>query len=424
MIITAWVVLDFSERAFHKEYDMAVKRSWTFAFAILACLMFAWATGAGRPYQASASGVVDPTCTSSSPCIEYDNNGTGPSIRGISVVGNGLSGSTKNKSTSATNGRAGLMGNDVGTGNFNSGVHGLSVNGTGVSGQSTNATGVSGTSTVGIGVFGDAPSGVGVRGDTGDGVGVFGDTNSGIGVVAESASGIGANVTGGFTDSSNRHYPALSIVSELHSGSGESDLIDGCPPGSVTQCNFESAVFIVGGNGLLFTKSSIGSNSIIDASGDISTHGNFVIFGSGEYLVNSTCVAGCSASAAAVRRVQTYVARSSQPTIEDNGEAQLVNGFTYVRMDPAFVNVIDQRSVYSVSITPEGNSNGLYVSQKTLTGFAVRENNGGKSTLAFEYRIVAKPFDSIAKRLPMVDIPLQRIIGARSWHPGGVGPVH
>jgi hypothetical protein len=79
--------------------------------------------------------------------------------------------------------------------------------------------------------------------------------------------------------------------------------------------------------------------------------------------------------------------------------------------------------VYSVSITPEGNSNGLYVSQKTLTGFAVRENNGGRSTLAFEYRIVAKPFGSNAKRLPMVDVPLRRTMGARSWHPVGVVPV-
>ena len=106
-----------------------MKKLLTAASAILACLMFAWATGAGRPYPANAGGVIDPTCTSSIPCIEYDNDGTGPGIRGISVVGNGLSGSTKNHSTSTSNGRAGLIGNDVGTGNFNSGVHGLSVNG-------------------------------------------------------------------------------------------------------------------------------------------------------------------------------------------------------------------------------------------------------------------------------------------------------
>src|ERR1700730_1321427 len=133
---------------------MAIKRSLIAVFAILACLIFAWATGAGRPYPATAGGVIDPTCTSSSPCIEYDNNGTGPGIRGVSVAGNGLAGSTKNAATSVANGRAGLIGNDIGSGTFNSGVHGLSVSGTGVFGQSTNGYGVSGQSAVKAGVFG------------------------------------------------------------------------------------------------------------------------------------------------------------------------------------------------------------------------------------------------------------------------------
>ena len=134
-------------------------------------------------------------------------------------------------------------------------------------------------------------------------------------------------------------------------------------------------------------------------------------------------MAGCSSSSTITRRVKTYSPQVAQPTVEDNGEAQLVGGAAYVRVDPAFANVIDQRTVYSVSITPEGDSNGLFVSQKTLTGFMVHENHAGRSTLAFEYRIVAKPFGSTAKRLPMVDIPLRRTIGARSWHPGGAVPV-
>jgi hypothetical protein len=45
-----------------------------------------------------------------------------------------------------------------------------------------------------------------------------------------------------------------------------------------------------------------------------------------------------------------------------------------------------------VFITPEGGSNRLYVVNKTAAGFEVHENRGGRSTLAFSYRIVAKPF--------------------------------
>jgi hypothetical protein len=403
-----------------------MKKPFIVAFAILACLMFAWATGAGRPYPATAGGVIDPTCTSSNPCIEYDNDGTGPGIRGISVVGNGLSGSTKNKSTSTTNGRAGLMGNDVGTGIFNSGVHGLSVSGIGVSGNSTSGDGVDGnstsrngvqgisTSTFASGVYGQGSTSFGVAGRSTSGVGVFGQSTSGIAVDGESSGNVGVNAVGGLFDTNNGDfYPALSIVSGTGCSSGctfvTNDLVDMCHTGTVNPCDQFHAVVTVQSDGTFITQGGIESLDSIQTDG--------------EYIKSGSCVAGCTSSASSTRRVQTYSPRSSQPEIEDNGEAQLVNGSSYVRVDPAFANVIDQRTVYSVSITPEGDSNGLFVTQKTLTGFMVHENHAGRSNLAFEYRIVAKPFGSTARRLPMVDIPLRRAIGSRSWHPGGVVPV-
>jgi hypothetical protein len=55
---------------------------------------------------------------------------------------------------------------------------------------------------------------------------------------------------------------------------------------------------------------------------------------------------------------------------------------------------------YLVFITPEGDNRGLYVTQKSAVGFAVRESQGGHSTLAFSYRIVAKPFENDSPRLP------------------------
>jgi hypothetical protein len=35
-----------------------------------------------------------------------------------------------------------------------------------------------------------------------------------------------------------------------------------------------------------------------------------------------------------------------------------------------------------------------------MNGFVVRENQGGRSSLAFSYRIVATPYDATLKRLP------------------------
>ncbi|MBD5656507.1 MAG: hypothetical protein IAI50_15195, partial [Candidatus Eremiobacteraeota bacterium] len=62
-------------------------------------------------------------------------------------------------------------------------------------------------------------------------------------------------------------------------------------------------------------------------------------------------------------------------------------------------DTIDRRIAYHVFVTPEGDCNGLYVTQKTPNGFAVRELRGGHSSLSFEYRIVAKPLGEDGVRL-------------------------
>jgi hypothetical protein len=102
-----------------------------------------------------------------------------------------------------------------------------------------------------------------------------------------------------------------------------------------------------------------------------------------------------------------YSARSAAPDLEDSGEGQLVNGRGFVKLDAALADVIDKRNAYRVFLTPEGDSNGLYVTQKTLTGFVVREARGGRSTLAFDYRIVAKPVNENATRLALAP-PLRK----------------
>ena len=53
-------------------------------------------------------------------------------------------------------------------------------------------------------------------------------------------------------------------------------------------------------------------------------------------------------------------------------------------------------------LTPEGDNRGLYVDHKTGAGFDVRESQGGRSTIAFSYRIVGKPLGSSAQRLPLL----------------------
>src|ERR1700694_1658129 len=163
------------------------------------------------------------------------------------------------------------------------------------------------------------------------------------------------------------------------------------------------------------------------SNSEIRTNASFAIFGSGSYQKNATCVAGCTVAttASAGRAVTTYAPTVSQPTIEDFGEAQLVNGQASVRLDPKFANVVEQNAAYLVFITPEGDANTLYVTQKSRAGFMVRESHGGRSSLMFSYRVVAKPFGSREARLPMVELPKLRSSSPkqRAWHPGGVVPI-
>jgi hypothetical protein len=99
------------------------------------------------------------------------------------------------------------------------------------------------------------------------------------------------------------------------------------------------------------------------------------------------------------QKMTTYATMSSVPNVEDFGEAQLTAGQAYVSLKQAIAATIDARVNYMVFITPEGDTRGLYVTQKTPAGFVVRESQGGRSDAAFSYRIVAKPFGSTTASL-------------------------
>jgi hypothetical protein len=130
---------------------------------------------------------------------------------------------------------------------------------------------------------------------------------------------------------------------------------------------------------------------------------------SGLLTTSGFCSGGCSKPNAPVgKRVITYAAQTSEPTLEDFGEGRIVGGVGHVSIDAAFGRSIDANKSYMVFLTPEGDNRGLYVTQRTASGFTVREAQGGASTLGFMYRIVAKPYGVNAARLPMVDLAQMR----------------
>jgi hypothetical protein len=99
---------------------------------------------------------------------------------------------------------------------------------------------------------------------------------------------------------------------------------------------------------------------------------------------------------------------SPEHWFEDFGMAKLKDGRATVKLDGDFAKVIKPAG-YHVFVTPEGDCRGLYVRGKTAASFEVRELGGGKSSVAFSYRIVGRRrditrhrrFAKIDTRLPL-----------------------
>jgi hypothetical protein len=428
---------------------MTSKRSWLVILAFTVVLV-AVIIGAAHSQQVSADGSIDPTCTSSNPCIEYDNNGSGPGIRGVGIGGNGLAGSTEFKSTSATNFREGLIGNDISTtGIFNAGVRGLSVRGTGVLGNSTSGSGVTATSTSSAAIIGTSTSSLGVWGISTNFTGVNGQTHGSIAssagvqgtnnasTIAVRANGFGGPLFVGnnhlgldtFTvdDGGNLTVGGNATVSGAETINGDQIVgghaaIDGTP-GSNTSLSMgfgstqDYGVQVLGN---IFGVRAIGSTAGIQGESGNSTAtavkgfggGGFIFEGEGTALTdvftvdNSGNVNAHSYStglaATSGKTMITYAPQASEPVVEDFGEAQLTNGSSYVSLEGRFASIMARGMTYLVFITPEGDTRGLYVTQKSVSGFAVRENQGGHSSVAFSYRIVGKPLGNQSPRLPVL----------------------
>lgn len=90
------------------------------------------------------------------------------------------------------------------------------------------------------------------------------------------------------------------------------------------------------------------------------------------------------------RQVALNAIESPESWFEDFGSGQLSNGSAVIALEPTFVQTVNTGVDYHVFLTPKGDSHGLYLTNETATSFEVREQGGGTSSIAFDYRIVAK----------------------------------
>jgi len=250
------------------------------------------------------------------------------------------------------------------------GVWGRSQSGTdGATGTRGEATAPSGATT---GVLGrvSSPAGIAVRGIGGSGVGVFGGSGGNIGVYADSASSTAVFATSPARGVWGRTTAGIGVFAQATAGGTVQNRSYGlyaAAPGPGWAGYFEGNVYVTG--------------QVIQAGAAAST---------------------ATAADGSTRAV--YSVDSAEPLVEDVGEGKLVGGRAEVKLDPDFAAIADG-GTYQVFLTPEGDSKGLYVTEKSPGGFVVREQQNGTASLAFAYRVVAKRKGAIGKRLEKLERP-------------------
>ena len=280
---------------------------------------------------------------------------------------------------------------------------------TGVYGEAISGSGVAGiTKGLGQGVFGESSS------MTDDSAGVSGESYDGPGVIGEAMSpsvnpGVGGESAGGF---------GVYGASEAKAGVyGESTKLQGVY--GVSKAKGQPGVrgenlSTGSGYGGYFTSAGANGSEVLFAAG-LSADTD-IFFGvsqsGGSCLIDHSANLTCSGSISSVsdlrvrqasgggQHVIAYAAESTTAAIEDFGEARMVGGRATVRFDRDFASTIDPNIGYLVFLTPMGDTRGLYVRIKTPAGFEVRETEGGRSTLLFDYRIIARPLGANGDRLP------------------------
>ena len=85
-----------------------------------------------------------------------------------------------------------------------------------------------------------------------------------------------------------------------------------------------------------------------------------------------------------------YTNVTSEATIQTCGTATLSAGKANISFDPTFASVVSDKEPIIITITPTGESNGVFLAGVSKDGFSVKENNAGKSNVTVNYIAVGK----------------------------------
>jgi hypothetical protein len=99
-----------------------------------------------------------------------------------------------------------------------------------------------------------------------------------------------------------------------------------------------------------------------------------------------------------------YAVTSIDAKIYNNGTAQLVNGQAYIAFDAKYKAMLGEKP--TVTVSPNGNCNGVYIASVDKNGFTVKEMNNGTSTVELSWISVGNRIDNLMEEATrMVSAP-------------------
>jgi hypothetical protein len=137
---------------------------------------------------------------------------------------------------------------------------------------------------------------------------------------------------------------------------------------------------ISGNGGFAVYGDNTAGGVAIGAIGNALIEGNLLVTGTKSAVVNTS----------SGKRL-LYCTESPEPWFEDLGTARLINGAAHVDLDMQFLQTVTINAAHpmQVFVQVKGDCKGVYV-VPGLTGFDVKELQGGTSNVSFGYRIIAK----------------------------------
>ena len=90
--------------------------------------------------------------------------------------------------------------------------------------------------------------------------------------------------------------------------------------------------------------------------------------------------------------IRLFSEEATEVFFSDYGSAALSGGYARVELDPVFLQTvtINEQHPMKVFVQLEGDCRGVFVANKSATGFDVVELQGGASSAPFSYRVVCK----------------------------------